>query len=104
MSRQARLLTLLVSAGALSVVVLAWLLVPRQLATASQATAQDLPPPGAEHFKSSKNYSPYADRLHPTRVYWGEQHLHTSYSSDAGLVGDRLGPDDAFRFARGEQM
>ena len=37
-------------------------------------------------------------------VYWGDQHLHTSFSADAGLVGDRLGPDDAFRFARGEQL
>jgi hypothetical protein len=51
-----------------------------------------------------KNYSPYVDRAYPTRVYWGDQHLHTSFSPDAGLVGDRLSPDDAFRFARGEQL
>jgi hypothetical protein len=51
-----------------------------------------------------KNYSPYADRTYATHVYWGDQHLHTSFSPDAGLVGDRLSPDDAFRFARGEQL
>jgi uncharacterized protein DUF3604 len=52
----------------------------------------------------TQNYSPYADRRYPIRVYWGETHLHTSISPDAGLVGDRLGPDDAFRLARGEQV
>jgi hypothetical protein len=51
-----------------------------------------------------QNYSPYADRNYATRVYWGDQHLHTAFSPDAGLVGDRHGPDDAFRFARGEQL
>jgi hypothetical protein len=52
----------------------------------------------------SKNYSPYADRRYATQVFWGDQHQHTSFSPDAGLVGDRLSPDDAYRFARGEQM
>jgi hypothetical protein len=68
------------------------------------ATAQDAAPPTAKHRERPQNYSPYADRNYPTRVFWGDQHLHTSFSSDAGLVGDRLGPDDAFRFARGEQL
>lgn len=50
------------------------------------------------------NYSPYADLAYPTRVFWGEAHLHTSHSPDAGMVGDHLGPDEALRFARGEQI
>jgi Protein of unknown function (DUF3604) len=58
----------------------------------------------AQTSPQSKNYSPYADRPYPTRVYWGDQHLHTAHSPDAGLVGDRLTPEDAFRFARGEQL
>src|SRR5262245_33954047 len=67
------------------------------------ARAEDEPRARAET-ERPETYSPYADRRYPTRVYWGDQHLHTSLSADAGMVGDRLGPDDAFRFARGEQL
>ena len=49
-------------------------------------------------------YSPYADRNFPTRPYFGDTHLHTAYSMDAGAFGARLGPRDAYRFARGEQV
>jgi len=51
-----------------------------------------------------KAYSPYADRSFPDRVFWGDTHLHTGLSVDAGLFGARLGLDDAYRFARGEQV
>jgi hypothetical protein len=37
-------------------------------------------------------------------VYWGDTHLHTSLSMDAGAFGNRLGLDAAYRFARGEQV
>ena len=49
-------------------------------------------------------YSPYVNQTHPNRVFWGDSHLHTSYSWDAGLVGNTLGPDAAYRFAKGEQV
>ena len=49
-------------------------------------------------------YSPYVGQSHPDRVYWGDSHLHTSYSWDAGLVGNTLGPDEAYRFAKGQQV
>jgi hypothetical protein len=49
-------------------------------------------------------YSPFVGQAHPDRVYWGETHLHTSYSWDAGLVGNTLDPDKAYRFAKGEQV
>jgi hypothetical protein len=49
-------------------------------------------------------YSPYAGRNFPTRVYWGDTHLHTSLSLDARAFGVTLGPEDAYRFARGEEV
>jgi len=51
-----------------------------------------------------KEYSPYLHRAYPDQVLWGDTHLHTSYSTDAGMVGNFLGPDEAFRFARGEAV
>ncbi len=49
-------------------------------------------------------YSPYADKDYPTEVYFGDTHHHTANSGDAFMNGDRLGPADAYRFARGEQV
>jgi hypothetical protein len=49
-------------------------------------------------------YSPYLERGYPDRVYFGDTHLHTSYSTDAGMIGNRLGPDEAYRFAKGEEI
>jgi len=51
-----------------------------------------------------KAYSPYAERRFPDRVFWGDTHLHTGLSMDAGLFGARLGLEDAYRFARGEEV
>jgi hypothetical protein len=51
-----------------------------------------------------KPYSPYAGRTYPTRPLFGDTHLHTSFSMDAGAFGCRLGPKDAYRFARGEEV
>ena len=48
-------------------------------------------------------YSPYAGREYPTNVYWGDTHLHTAISVDAGTMC-RVGQEDAFRFARGEEV
>jgi len=49
-------------------------------------------------------YSPYADRNFPTRPFFGDTHLHTSFSMDAGAFGARLGPREAYQFARGDQV
>ena len=50
-------------------------------------------------------YSPYVGRTCATDVYWGDTHLHTAYSFDAGLLGNyRLGPEEAYRFAKGEEV
>jgi hypothetical protein len=57
----------------------------------------------AQAFK--RPYSPYAGRSFPTRPFFGDTHLHTSFSFDAGVLGaTRLGPRDAYRFAKGEEV
>jgi Protein of unknown function (DUF3604) len=53
---------------------------------------------------AAKKYSPMANIEHATNVYWGDSHLHTGLSLDAGLFGNTLGPDDALRLARGEEV
>jgi hypothetical protein len=55
-------------------------------------------------FPSKPGYSPYAGRSFPTLPLFGDTHLHTSFSMDAGAFGARLTPKDAYRFARGEEV
>jgi hypothetical protein len=65
--------------------------------------AQDLgdkPDPGA--FKGP-SYSPWARDV-PDQVFWGDTHLHTTLSFDAGAFGNRLGPEEAYQFARGNEV
>ena len=59
--------------------------------------AQDAPPPGDVEVK----YSPYPEQDYPNNVYFGDTHLHTSWSTDAGMVGNIRGPEDAYKLARG---
>ena len=49
-------------------------------------------------------YSPYAERDYPTGLFWGETHLHSALSADAGGGGTSLMPEDLYRFARGEEI
>ncbi len=51
-----------------------------------------------------KAYSPYAQRAFPGTPLWGDTHLHTGLSVDAGLFGARLGLEEAYQFARGEEV
>ena len=97
-----------------------WLRPTRILATGLLAVglsslslfAQEKPQDAGEldQVKASKaldrkpSYSPYAGRKFPTQPYWGDTHLHTSFSMDAGAFGARIGPRDAYRFARGEEI
>ncbi len=68
------------------------------------AFAQDVNPP-AESFEAPKReYSPFADDNFPIRAFFGDTHVHTSWSTDAGMIGVTLGPDEAYRFARGEAV
>jgi len=56
------------------------------------------------HKYPGKEYSPYAERDYPIFPLWGETHLHTGYSMDAGLFGARLGHEEAYKLAKGEQI
>ena len=51
-----------------------------------------------------KPYSPYVDQHFPQRVFFGDTHHHSSFSVDSGMFGNTLGPDQSFRFARGEEV
>ena len=51
-----------------------------------------------------RQYSPYPSQEFPNQVFFGDTHLHTSYSADAGMVGNTLGPAEAFDFAKGETV
>ena len=82
-------------------------------ALSSPLMAEDINPPGlgapdkkqaAIGHSSKPIYSPYAGRNFPTRPYFGDTHLHTAFSMDAGAFGARLNPEDAYRFARGEEV
>jgi hypothetical protein len=77
------------------------------LCVAAAATAQDIGNADPEQLKSlmsKRPYSPYAGRTFATRVFWGDTHLHTGFSMDAGAFGARLTPVDAYRFAKGNEI
>jgi hypothetical protein len=54
--------------------------------------------------ENQPEYSPYLDDDFPNQVFFGDTHLHTSYSADAGFIGTTLGPEEAYRFALGEEV
>ena len=79
----------------------------------AQASAQMPAPPDAKRVLSDDyegtSYSPYAarelgDGESASRLLWGDTHLHTAMSFDAGAFGNRLGIEEAYRFARGEEL
>jgi hypothetical protein len=73
-------------------------------AIATAAAAQDHAVEEGDVTIGAREYSPYLHQSYPDNVYFGDTHLHTSYSTDAGMVGNRLDPDDALRFAKGEEV
>jgi hypothetical protein len=83
------------------------LIIASAMTVATTALASDMGEADLEVLEGvypGHTYSPYAQRSFPSRVYWGETHLHTGLSLDAGLFGNILGPEDAYRFARGEEI
>jgi hypothetical protein len=70
---------------------------PNEVAESEAGLVQDAPPPGTEKVV----YSPFPQQDFPNNVYFGDTHLHTSWSTDAGMVGNIRGPEDAYHLARG---
>ncbi|MGI9524560.1 MAG: DUF3604 domain-containing protein [Hyphomicrobiaceae bacterium] len=71
--------------------------------------AQDIQPAKDDLRSPPPNYSPFVERKLQNKnfaegLYWGDTHLHSSYSTDAGMIGNRLPPEEAYRFARGEEV
>lgn len=72
---------------------------------ASDAVAQTSSPMQTDEEQLSEIYeevvySPFAGAKYPQQPLWGDSHLHTSLSFDAGGFGNRLPPSVAYRFAR----
>ncbi|WP_376767759.1 DUF3604 domain-containing protein [Mesorhizobium zhangyense] len=59
---------------------------------------------GTDIFPTKRPYSPWAGRNFPMRPLFGDTHLHTALSFDAGAAGARIGPREAYRFAKGEEI
>ncbi|MBT8428533.1 MAG: DUF3604 domain-containing protein [Gammaproteobacteria bacterium] len=78
---------------------LALLLVPLTCFSQIQPSEESL-----EGLYKGKTYSPYAKRAFPTNVYWGDTHLHTSLSLDAGMFGNTLGLEQSYRFNTGKEI
>jgi hypothetical protein len=78
------------------------------MAGIAQAASPGLHEPAREAvagaFAGAPPYSPYAGRNFPTQPYFGDSHVHTSFSMDAGAFGARLTPRDAYAFARGNEV
>src|SRR5574338_1244345 len=75
---------------------------PPKKAEAEEATKKvaEAPPPAPAP-------APAADmQPNPERnAYFGETHIHTSWSVDAWVIGNRLtGPDDAYKYAQGQTI
>ena len=78
--------------------------IPAASIAQQSASPPGLPAPSQEAaasaFPRQPSYSPYAGRSYPTRPYFGDTHLHTAFSMDAGAFGARLGPREAYIFAK----
>jgi hypothetical protein len=69
-------------------------------ALAAATTAAD----AADSFRVTEKREPCAARSPLRSPFFGDLHVHTSFSQDASTQGTRNGPREAYRFARGEEL
>lgn len=87
-----------------------FMLVASSIACAQQASPSidsdigEIRPADTTKFYKKPGYSPYAGKHYPERPYFGDEHVHTGWSADAGMSGATLSPVEAVRFARGEEV
>ncbi len=67
-------------------------------ATAPAIAATSAPTPTVEQLEAAVAENPLKD------AYFGETHVHTSYSLDAYIGGARITPDEAYKFAQGADV
>ena len=73
---------------------------PAEQAVTPPPVAPAVPPPIAPAVTAPAAASP----KYPSRVFFGDTHLHTALSLDAGAAGGKLLPPEAYRFAKGEEV
>ena len=67
--------------------------------------AQDKKTQSATESQSTEHSAAVEEgKSYPSQVYFGDTHLHTALSMDAGAFGNRLGMDEAYKFARGDEI
>lgn len=78
------------------------LLPPGEYDFIGKQSSTPLPEVDCRFDQNAECYSPYVKL--PQQVLWGDTHLHTIYSFDAGTAGTRLTPADSYEFARGNEV
>jgi len=80
-----------------------WVLIIGSM-TLAACGKQEAPTPAATVAAPAPQAKSAPEPTYPTRAYFGDTHVHSGWSADAGLDGATLSPEDAFRFARGEEV
>ena len=60
--------------------------------------------PSDAYRQRSMSFSPELERAFPEQLLFGDTHLHTAYSYDAGMIGNVLDAPRAYQFARGDTV
>lgn len=71
--------------------------------SACQPAKPDVELPSAQA-PATEVEAPKLTEKYPTKLLWGDTHLHTLNSADAFSFGARLSPADAYKFARGDEI